>query len=244
MSTPTRRGALGAVLGAALGCGMGLGIGPLAALSHGPIGLPETPQRLTRRTEHSLGDGNWIKVQRNWQLIFTRQGHGISVTGEQISANVDAPPSLAPIAAIEESRSTASMWPILLNESGLIVAAGKGVDEEDMAAAVALAERMIAARPIPQAEIDAHRQHLAEMQKAGSSLLDVLPDDLFFPTVGPMHAVRQIALPDGMTGEFEFSYFARAVPERGWLDQAERTIITRLAGTERIAREYWQLQQA
>lgn len=238
MSIPTRRGALGVMLGT----GIGLGLSPVASVAMGPIALPEGPHLFSRRREHSLIDDVWLIISRSWQVTFLREESGISITGELVSVDIDAPPSLAPITAIERSRSTAEMWPILLNESGLIFAAGDDVSKEDMAAAVAEAERMIAETPIPEHEREAQRNDLAEMQKAGASLLDRFPDDLFYPTIGPMYAVRSVDLPGGMTGEFELSYTATAVPGKGWLDRAERTIVTRLGGTEHIAREYWQLQ--
>ena len=240
MSRHSRRGIIGIGLAAATG----LGFTPTFALNRSPLLLPDTPQILTRRIERSLLNDVWLTIRRSWQVHFMRDGHGIVLTGDQVSVEVDAPASLAPIAAIEESRSTAGMWPIRLGESGLIFAAGNGVRAEDLSAAIDMAEEMIAAKPIPQAEKDVQREHLASMQKAGSNLLDRLPDDLFFPTVGPMRAVRSVELPGGMTGEFELSYAAHAVPGSGWLDWAERSIVTRLAGTEHIAREFWQLRRA
>ena len=239
MSAPTRRGALGLVLGA----GIGLGLGPAAALAQSRITLPEGPQLLTRRIERSLSDGEWIKVSRRWEVAFSRQGQSIALTGQQLDCEVDAPPSLAPLTAIEKSRSTAEMWPILLNGSGLIFAAGNGVAARDVDKAIEVAQRMIAERPIPASERSALREHLAIVRRTSSSLLEQLPDDLFFPVAGPMRAVRPITLPGGMVGEFELSYSATAAPGRGWLDRAERLIVTRLAGTEQIAREYWELRE-
>lgn len=239
MSSPTRRGAIGIVLGA----GVGLGLCPVAALAQGRIVLPEGPHILSRRIERSLSDGEWISVDRSWQVEFSRQAQGISISGQQVDVEIKAPTSLAPIAAIEQARSTAEMWPMLLNASGMLFGAGVGISERDLSAAVEAAQSLLAERPAP-ASVRAQRLHyLASMQRAGSSLLDQLPDDLFFPTIGPMHAVRPVELPGGMTGEFELSYSAVAVPEKGWLDRAQREVITRLAGTQKIAREHWAMRQ-
>ena len=238
MSVATRRGALGI----ALGFGIGFGLGPVAAFAQSRITLPEGPQLLTRRIERSLVDGEWIKVSRSWEVAFSRREQAIALTGQQVHCNVDAPPSLARLTAIEESRSTAEMWPILMNASGLIYAAGDGVAARDVAAAIEVAQNMIAERPIPASDRQALREHLASIRRASTSLLDQLPDDLFFPVAGPMRAVRPVTLPGGMVGEFELSYSATAVPGKGWLDQAERLIVTRLAGTEQIAREVWNLK--
>ncbi len=225
-----------------LGAGIGLGLGPAAAFAQSRVILPEGPLLLTRRIERSLIDGKWIKVGRRWEVAFSRQGQSIALTGRQLDCQVDAPPSLAPLSAIEKSRSTAEMWPILLNGSGLIFSAGNGVAARDVDKAIEVAQRMIAERPIPASERSALREHLASVRRTSASLLEKLPDDLFFPVAGPMRAVRSMELPGGTVGELELSYSAMAVPDKGWLDRAERMIVTRLAGTEQIAREYWELR--
>ena len=44
-----------------------------------------------------------------------------------------------------------------------------------------------------------------------------------------------------MTGEFEITYEATPVAEGGWLERAERQVVTRVGGSERRARETWTL---
>jgi hypothetical protein len=237
MNSPTRRGALGAMFG----LGISAGLAPTAAFAQSAIKLPESACILSRRIERSLRDGKSLRVDRSWRVNFSKRGPGIAVTGEQIGVRVDAPASLAPLASIEEARSTADMWPILLTGSGLIVSAGTGSRDEDVAKAVRVAQGMIAARSNPASSEEAQKQFFADLQRSGSSLLDRLPDDLFFPTVGPLHAVRAVDLPDGLKGEFEISYEATAVPGKGWLDRAVRQVTTRLGSSVQTAREEWVL---
>lgn len=205
--------------------------------------FPPRPMRLSRRLERSLRGGANLVVRRSWQINFGSQGQGISITGVQLDARVDAPNSLAPIAAIEQSRSTEDMWPMLLSGEGRILAAGIGTLEEDMAAAVHEAERIIIRRPLPASEREVQLQYLAELGRAGSSLLDTMPDDLFFPASPPMRSSQTVELPSGLTGQFEVTYEAACAPARSWLERAERQVITRVGATEQKASEVWELAE-
>ncbi|MHA7820654.1 MAG: hypothetical protein ACX930_13485 [Erythrobacter sp.] len=237
MDAATRRGAIGAIFG----LGMSGALVPRTAFAQSSIGLPAQPLKLTRQIKRSLRDGNHVSVERSWQVSFAQQGQGVAVSGSQMLVDVDAPPSLAPLAAIERARSTADMWPILLTGSGLIAAAGSGAREDDVSRAVRVASDLIAARTQRAAQRELKIEYLAQLARAGSALLDRLPDDLFFPTVGPVHTVRSVDLPGGLKGEFELSYEAIAVPGKGWLQSARRQVVTRLAGTQQTACEDWSL---
>lgn len=241
MQAATRRGAIGAFCGMGLGMGMAGVLVPQLALARSPIDLPTQPLRLRRRLERSLRDGNRITVERIWQIGFARMAQGIAVTGVQIFVDVDTPPALASLAELERKRSTQDMWPVRLTASGLIHAAGSGSRGQDVEEAARIASDMIAARPIPAAQRDREIAILTQLAKAQSSLLDRMPDDLFFPTAGPLHTVRKVDLPGGLVGEFELRYEAQAVSGKGWLERARREVVTRLAGTWQSAREEWTL---
>ena len=204
--------------------------------------MPQGPLKLTRRIERSMRGGAMLTVERSWQVRFVKQGQGIAIQGEQVEAKVDAPQSLAPLADLEERRSTEQMWPILLGSNGMILSAGMSLLEEDLAEAVRLARQMVSERAIPADQRASQMQYMGDLQQASSTLLDRLPDDLFYPSIGPMRAVRSIDLPQGLVGQFELSYLAQAVPEKGWLDRAERQIISRIGGSVRTAREEWILR--
>ena len=239
MKTTTRRMALGSAVGMTI-C---LGLAPGSVLAKSPLKLPGEPLKLSRSIQRSLDDGTSITVERAWQVTFARQGQGISISGEQLDCRVTAPAALDPLMEIEKSRSTQDMWPVLLNGSGLILAAGPGAREEDVTHALQTANRIIGNGRAPQSVVEAQMNYLGGLQHAGSSLLDRVPDDLFFPTGSPMRVIRSIDLPDGSIGEFELVYRATPSAEGGWLDHAERTVVTRLAGTVRTAREEWQLRE-
>lgn len=199
--------------------------------------------RLVRRLERGLRGGAVITVERIWQVAFAEQGSGVAITGEQIDASVDAPAKLAALARIEESRSTADMFPILLTTEGRIAAVGPYTKQADLNEAVRLAESEIARRSLPP---DTKRQqmlYLAQLQRTASSFLDQLPRDLFFPVSEPTRSVRKVNLPNGLLGEFEVAYEARTAPQQGWLDLAVRRVVTRIGDSVRRSREVWSMSE-
>ncbi len=237
MNAPSRRYALGTFLG----FGLSIALAPAMAKAQIRLLVPDRPLKLSRRIERSLRDGEQIRVDRSWRVTFAAKEQGIAINGEQIGVQVDCPPSLAPLALIEEARSTEDMWPILLDQGGLILAAGGGTNPRDVSVAIEVAQQMLNRDRTGQASLPVAAQFLADLQEAGTSLLDRLPEDLFYPRIGPVRAVRSVELPDGSMGEFEVSYEAIASPEMGWLARAERRIISRIGGSERTAREVWQM---
>jgi len=217
-----------------------------ASLGKKPLSLPPGAWLLKRRLQRGLRDGLAISVTREWRVQFARQSRGIAVSGAQVSVAVDAPERLAPIAKIEEQRSSDAMFPILLAPNGKIIAAGQNTSQESLDEAVRagtalLAEEMpkamAGARPAAQ-----HARYLAQLQQSRSSLLDELPGDLFYPSAKPFRAVRQIALPDGRSGEFAVNWEASAHNESGWLNTARREVITRIGESERRSSEDWSLK--
>lgn len=183
-------------------------------------------------------------VEREWRVEFKRQGQGISVVGDQIGVIVETPPGLETLAAIEKSRSTQTMWPILLSSSGQMVASGEYAAEADIDRAMHAAREIIEKEPDgAQSEFE-RLQHLRQFEQAGSRLLDHMPGDLFFPSGKPQHDVRRMDLGGGFIGEYELIYTSRINPGASWLERAERQVITRIADSEKRMREEWTLRPA
>ncbi len=239
MRATSRRGAIGTFLG--LGCAASLPFGSGPALAQTRVAIPDVPMRLSHRLERSLRDGASLSVSRNWQVDFADQGRGISITGVQLDALVEAPDALAALAQIEQNRSTSGMWPIDLSPDGKIMVARNGLREDDMRAAVEEAEQFIADSPLPTSEQEARLQHLRAMQRTNSTLLDQLPNDLFFPEGTPQLTRRAMGLPGGLTGEFEVAYEAKCGPGTAWLESAIRHVTTRIGDNEQRASERWTL---
>lgn len=206
-----------------------------------PLTAPSQPMVLTRRLSRGLRDGMTIVVTRSWRVAFTQQARGIAVRGEQIEVSVEAPPQLAPLSEIEQSRPTSGIFPILLGPDGLIMAAGAASDADTVDAALAAARGVMAQHGLSSGSVAQHARYLADLQQAGSSLLEAWPADLFYPSPLPRRIVREVALPDGQTGEFELRWTASTQADSPLLREARREVLTRIGESERRSSEDWSL---
>lgn len=199
---------------------------------------------LSRRLVRNLHDGEQIIVDRNWEVQFKRNSRQVEIAGRQVSANVQAPANLKALADIEQSRRKDGMFPLVLSEAGLLVGGAPSNGRAAIADAVNAAKQMIAQSSLPLSDRTQSTQHLLQMQQAAARLIDTMPADLFFPSRPPVLDRQTISLPDGSIGEFEVRYEATSVPQGGWLDRAERRIVTRVGASERYSNEFWTLETA
>ncbi|MDP5103275.1 MAG: hypothetical protein NWP98_05060, partial [Erythrobacter sp.] len=215
---------------------------PLSAAPTLPLRLPEAALRLERVLERGIGDAAAITVRRSWMVRYQRLGRGIVINGEQIGAEVTAPPHLATLAQIEQQRDTSAMFPLMLAEDGTILSSDL-TPPSDVAVTDALqaAEAMIAGQSLPADERERYRLYLAQVHQAGATALDTLPADLLFPTGKPVDMSRSVALPGGLNGQFTLHYSAEPQADAPWLKHAEREVITTVAGLTRRALEVWTL---
>jgi hypothetical protein len=242
MMASSRRALLTGLIGIGALAGLRGGWSPLHAALATALRLPDTSLRFERLLEREVGAGGMIRVQRSWEVYFERQGRGIVVTGRQTGAEVTAPPHLGALARIEQQRDTSALFPLLLGEAGMLMSSGAApADDDAVAAAMRMAEAMIARQPVPPQERDRNRFYLAQVHAAGSNLLDNLPPDLFFPLGIPIARSETVMLPDGLPGRFALSYSARPQGDAPWLAQAERRVVSEVGGLVRRASEAWSL---
>ncbi len=233
-----RRHALVFAASGAVACS---GLLPSLALALGPVVLPTNPMVLRRRLSRGLRDGKAIVVTREWRVEFLPQSRGISISGQQIGVAVEAPPALARLSEIEQTRSTDSMFPILLSQEGIILAAGDTTGGGSVSAALKAAEDLMTQKGLSAKSAAEQRQFLAQLQKTGSSLLNEMPGDLFYPSTIPVRETREVALADGGVGEFEVRWSASALAQTQLLERARREVITRIGKNERRSSEDWTL---
>lgn len=239
MKGRTRRGFLDSMAKVSAVGVLGLWSGPIASASR--IAIPETPMILSRRLVRGLHDGKTITVERSWNVHFRMLGNGIVVTGEQLSARVDAPAKLAPIVRIEEARSTAQLWPLRLSSEGKIVSSGVYTSREDIEAAIRAGREIIRSSGASDGYKALKLGYLSRLEQAGGSLLEKLPSDLFFPAGGESALVDVVELPGGVTGTLEVIYRSASAGEGAWLARAERQITTRIGEDERLSSDAWRL---
>lgn len=236
----SRRQAALLVTGAMIGSALAR---PTALLAQDAVALPTGEWRLGRRLSRGLRDGNAITVDRSWQIEFSRQSRGIAIAGRQLAVVVEAPENLAALAKIERERSTQGLFPILLAPDGIIIAAGQNTAQESFDAAVEAAMKLLDEEPSTGEPASPHAEYLAKLQLAGTSLLDQLPGDLFYPSTKPFRDARRIALPDGGAGEFEVSWTANVHSGSALLKKARREVVTRIGASERRSSEDWSLER-
>lgn len=212
------------------------------ALAAAPaLKTPDGSRTLTRLIERELKDGTLLGVTRSWVVRFTSEGQGLAIFGTQSAVVVDAPPRLAPIAAIERERSTIGMFPILLDSTGLIMAAGDSHSVADVREALSKAQSLLDVDTMQADEARSVKRTLNTLGRASSRMIETMPADLFYPREPRIELVRPVALPDGSTGEFKLLYTTRAEAGSGLLREAERRIVTRIGGQSRLSRERWTL---
>ena len=220
---------------------IGSGALPLRPLWAQNVTLPKGACALTRRLSRGLRDGKAIVVTRTWRVTFAEQARGVAIAGEQMAVSVEAPPRLAPLTKIEEARSTKGIFPILLAPDGTIVAAGQSTSPSSVDAAIQTAQDLLEASGYADGSVAQQGAYMAQLQKAGSSLLDEMPGDLFYPSTKLLRDARQLALPDGTLGEFELTWEASVNEDTKLLETARRQVITRIGSSERRSSEEWSL---
>lgn len=207
------------------------------------LALPAGDMVLTRVLERSLADGKSIIVERQWIVRFDRTETGIAILGRQLSARVDAPPSLRQFAELEERRPTNAMFPILLDMQGRIVSVGRQADESLRQEAYATATDALVSTFKDTARLADAREGLAHLQKSSENWLTKMPQDLFYPAAQGSHMAKDLALAGGLKGSFKLDYDATASANGAWLGKAERSVSTEVEGQRKFSRESWILSQ-
>ena len=207
----------------------------------GPRVPPGLAFTLRRELEREVSGGKAVIVRRAWACRFEAIGRGMGVSGSQVSASVEAPPSLGAFAAIEERRQETGFLPATLDANGLILPRGERKGSPEIATAAALALDMFEALPATDPRIPAARQFLAEVSNRAAVLLSRVPSDLFFPVSGTTREERPMEAGDE-TARIAIETEAAADPHTGLLDRIERRIFTEIGSDTRLSRDRWSLE--
>ena len=229
--------------------GLGLvGFAPLAlhpaSLLAGQV-VPKGAFRLERMLRRDLFDGKAIIINRGWLIRFNAEaGGGVAVTGEQVTSMVEAPPTLATLARLEEQRA-ARLLPLRLSASGTIVEQPGGSTLDPLPDTVIEAAADYVAGHSSARAVDLNaREFVAQLSQRQMDWLSHLPRDLLFPAPRNRTASREVALADGGQGRVELREMVEADPASGLLDSFLREAITTVGESSRSASETWRLQPA
>lgn len=216
---------------------------PAAAASSEPAFAPprDSPLILSRKVVRELRDGAAIVATRRYRVTFHQVAGGWEVEGTLIASEIEVPPALAAIAALERDRPDIGLFPIHLDHSGRIVAATQTPDMGRAAVAKALG----AAKQLTgTSEAAAPGGFLAQVGAAAASSgggLTSWPEALFLPHGLSGTSEQTFKLPDGGEGSVQVTLESEPAPALATMGRARRTVITQTAGTRRVAREEWTL---
>lgn len=200
---------------------------------------PQNSLVLSRTVWRSLPDGKNIMVRRRYEVRIAADGDGYLVNGALLDTVVEAPPPVAMLAELERKRPDAGPFPLRLDRHGQItgtnaVKADSAAQAETARTAAQILKQAPQAASLRNKSLEALNRALASAN-GGTGW----PVDLFNPARNSHHELRRVPLPGGNQGEIDVLINVER-PELGQLPQQfERTVITRLDGSERISREVW-----
>jgi hypothetical protein len=216
--------------------------GPSPSLSDQQFAPPQSPMLFTRTLRRSLPGGGEVVTRRSYRIRFIRDANGFRIEGALLACEVDAPPALSGLAAIERARGDDGMFPLRVDLSGrlqpAVVAEARAAPVE-LRTAVSTAVRQLADAPLAPAErgtLRSFAQNIGERPAVSQ-----WPVNLFHPGSGQAQETRTVRLPNGESGQVTIAIEAQAHPQGGMLRTMTRTVTTDLDGTARTSLEQWTL---
>ncbi len=184
-----------------------------------------------------------LTVERCWDVRFTAAGDGTTVDGTQSGVQVQAPPALAPLAAIEEQRVEDGMFPVTISADGLLSPNGGANAAPALADAGRAALDIIATIESDPEAADIMSDFVRQVAAATSQYLGQVPRDLFYPAIRSDRQEIALDLPGGAKGSVMIEQTATTTGADGLLKEARRSIVTRTGETERSSVETWVLER-
>lgn len=216
--------------------------------SVGPVFAPPEgePLLLTRTLRRELVDGKAIIATRRYRINFIRNDTGWTIDGTLVASEIEAPPALAALAAIERQRPDDTLFPIRLDTAGVIQPRDGTATPDGPAwrAALDKAIKLASVRVEPATDGAALNLLVQQMQAvAGAATLSRWPARLFLPDQGNSREERRFALPEGTEGSIVAELECLRAEGLATMGRAERRVVTEIAGTRRVTRELWSLER-
>ncbi|MDZ4308510.1 hypothetical protein [Allopontixanthobacter sp.] len=202
---------------------------------------PASPMNLTRTVLRDLPGGTRITVRRSWEVRFSRVEDGFSLTGRQISVDVDVPPRLQALAQMEQSREETGLFPMILSPDGVITGGEENPDSTWFDRAVGKAAEQIEGARMPEAETERIMAALSALQSSATGPTGKVPRDLFRPQPLQWQVNRDVELPGGLSGTIAVLFDARMDAAGQLMAQSERRILSAVGGSSRTSSEIWAL---
>ncbi len=202
---------------------------------------PSHPQVLTRELRRALADGKEVISRRSYEIRFLPEANGWRVDGLLVSSEVDAPPELAMLAKLEKARKDEGLFPLHLDNSGMIIdqhgAADPGTSGEARSLVAGAVERL----SIAQGDKVVAKDMVSRISTQSRAVGGNWPSDLFHPVAKRRSDVQTMPLPGGKLGKTTVTVIAHGT-DSGLLGQFERRVVTEIEGSTRTSQEIWRLQ--
>lgn len=196
---------------------------------------PDTPLILTRTLYRQMVGGAQVVATRRYKVRFLPEDNGFRLDGELIDVELSAPPELAKFVAIERQRPDMALFPTRLDAQGMIRSMPTQTLDTATRQAMDNLIRDAAATPAEKQALESAAQVIVAAAEGGTTW----PVYLFNPGAKEHLERRAITLADGSQGQIEVLVRATGLMASGLPQRIERTVTTRLGGTERTAREVW-----
>lgn len=193
------------------------------------------PYRMVRELIRELGNGQQVRVTREWALRFLRDGDGYRLAGEQIQVDVAAPPGLEMLAKLEQARVEHGPIRNRLNAAGMIIGGSGQTANESFSAALQIVADML---PGQQAS---DRSALSQLQMRLDNAISPLPVDLFAPMLSEWSEEREMPLANGTSGQIAISYNATRDARSGVMTTTRRELTSTVGDSSRKTVESWSL---
>ena len=221
---------------------------PVAALHAGDpspavrqFAPPQSSLVLTRELRRALSDGKEVVTRRSYEITISPEGDGYRVDGRLIGTEVDVPPALQALAAIERARPDTGLFPFRLDRQGQIVTQSAARDPQAAGAAGQTVGVWLSRSGLSMEERGLAEGFLRQLKSGQAASGAAWPADLFHPHPGERSESREFDLPGGDRGSVVVATRAMARSSDGLLDTVERTVTTRMGADERTTREIWRL---
>ena len=208
----------------------------------------DKPMVLTRTVRRQLPGGKEIVATRNYAVQIQPYQGGFVVDGHLIDSQIEAPPMLAALAELERSRPDSGLFPIMLDNQGIIssltdplaTAGTTGTAPARLKAAELTGAAVSQAVANPEARIQATSfvRHVRD-HGAGSTW----PEDLFHPRSGTVRSTHPVDTGGG-AGTVAVLIEADAAIDNGLMKHFRRTVTTELGDSTRTSSEEWMLVPA
>lgn len=201
---------------------------------------PDGKLVLTRELRRTIAPGKDIVSRRSYEIRFVRDGAGWRVEGTLAKAEVEAPAELAMLAQLEKARKDEGLFPLRLDQQGMIIAQNGATDAATAQAARSTVTTTVEKIDMSSSDKVVAAQMVQRIATQSSAVGGNWPADLFRPLAATREQVREVPLPGGRQGRVTVTMKASPDP-RGLLDQFERRVMTELDGTQRFSQETWRL---